>query len=351
MTVHKQLITHSRCQSFKKCRKKHYFEYEAGMRKYDNPKAIRMGSSGHDALDALKSGEGIEEAMAVLETHYRICPESVELYDWQIEETTMRCLILGYQSHWHTRDFEVIKTEQTFQLPLRNPATGVPSRVWDVAGKIDGIVTLEDGRTAILEHKFISDDIDPNSRYWDRLQIDSQISLYLWAARQLGYDAETVLYDVVRKPTIKPTAIPTLDIDGKKIVVDHHGKRIFKGDGKPRQSASQKDGWVLQSRLMTPEEWANRLLDDIEKKPSRYYARHEIVRLDSDLVDCLSEVWEIQKTIRTAQKSNYWYKTVEKDTCGYCSFFGLCSSKYEVIETETPEGFIRLAKPHPELEN
>ena len=35
-------------------------------------------------------------------------------------------------------------------------------------------------------------------------QVAEQISLYVTAARRLGYKVESVYYDVVRKPTIQP---------------------------------------------------------------------------------------------------------------------------------------------------
>ena len=50
----KQLLTHSRMESFKRCRRRHYFEYEVGLRKQTDAKALRMGSAGHEGLDVLK---------------------------------------------------------------------------------------------------------------------------------------------------------------------------------------------------------------------------------------------------------------------------------------------------------
>jgi hypothetical protein len=44
-------------------------------------------------------------------------------------------------------------------------------------------------------------------RYVRRLLIDNQISGYMVAARK-NYDVQTVLYDIVKKPTIKPLATP-----------------------------------------------------------------------------------------------------------------------------------------------
>ena len=59
----KQLLTNSRAASFKSCRKKHWFEYEIGLRKQVDAKALRMGSAGHEALDAYKKTKNVEKAI------------------------------------------------------------------------------------------------------------------------------------------------------------------------------------------------------------------------------------------------------------------------------------------------
>lgn len=344
----KQLLTHSRMQSFKTCRKKAFFEYEIGIRKEIDAKALRMGSAGHDGLDILKQGLGIEAAIEKVRSHYLDRPDNYDDLEWEYERETVECLVSGY--HWRWGDaFQVVETEQSFRVPIRNPATGHATPIWDAAGKIDGVIHLEDGRMAVLEHKFISDDIGPDSDYWPRLQLDHQITYYVWAARQLGHAVESVLYDVVRKPTIKPTQVPLLDENGLKVVLDEDGNRVINANGKPRLTGDTAKGYVLQSRPMTPEEWGEKLLEDIGKRPDFYYARREIARLDSDIAEMLDEVWDIQQTIRDAQQKGRWFKTVSKDTCTWCSFFGLCSSRFDPADG-TPEGFIRLENLHPELE-
>jgi len=289
-------------------------------------------------------------------SHYHTRPEAIDEYDWAVEAQTIESLVIGYNWRWGafpadtTAPMHIVGTEKLFRLPLLNPATGAASTVWELAGKIDGIVTLDDGRLAVLEHKFISDAIDQDSDYWRRLQLDSQISLYVYAARQLGYDVETVLYDVVRKPTIRPEQVPILDADGLKIVLDEQGQRVMTKQGKPRQTGDSSKGYLLQSRLMTPEEWSQKLLADIGERPGWYYARQEIPRLDSDIDELLDEIWDVQKTLRDAQLRNRWYKTVSRDTCSWCPYFGLCSSRFDPSTGEVPEGFIWLKNPHPELE-
>ena len=41
--------------------------------------------------------------------------------------------------------------------------------------------------------------------------------------------------------------------------------------------------------------------------------RVEIPRLDQDVKECLTELWDVQLAIRDAQKNNAWYRTVNKN--------------------------------------
>lgn len=345
----KQVLTHSRMQAFRSCRKKHYWMYETGLRRETDAKALRMGSAGHDALDALKNGAELAIALEKVRDAYAYLPDGYDQADWDVERETVECLVTGYEWRWGKR-LEVVASEQEFLLPLVNPDTEAKSQTWDLAGKIDGIVRLEDGRLAVLEHKFISDDLALDSEYWRRLAIDPQISIYVWAARQLGHDVQTVMYDVVRKPTIRPEQVPVVDEDGFKVVLDGNGERVLTKQGKPRQTSDKELGYVLQSRTQTADEWGQKLLGDISNRPEWYYARVEIARLDNDIYEMLAETWDLQKTIRDAQLRGAWYKTVSRDTCTFCPYFGLCTIKFDIDTDSLPEGFVKSDVIHPELE-
>ncbi len=51
-----------------------------------------------------------------------------------------------------------------FDIALVNPETGRPSTNWRLAGVIDRIVRLPDGRLALMEYKTTSRDFAPNQR-------------------------------------------------------------------------------------------------------------------------------------------------------------------------------------------
>ena len=60
------------------------------------------------------------------------------------------------------------------------------------------------GTTVLIEHKTSSADIEDGSAFWKRLRLDSQSSNYLTGSKAVGFDPKAVLFDVIRKPRIKP---------------------------------------------------------------------------------------------------------------------------------------------------
>lgn len=360
----KELLTHSRMDAFKTCRRKHQFAYELGLRPVEDARALRMGSAFHAGIEALSPAwvddsdphaamaevvsDPLADACAAVRKTYAGCPEQFDPYWWEIECETILRLVCAY--HWRWADsLTMVAPEKSFRISLLNPATGHESKLFDLAGKIDGIVRLEDGRLAVKETKTASDDLGPDSPLWRRLRIDHQISLYIHAARQIGYAVDTVLYDVVRKPSIQPTPVPLNDEDGKKIVLDRDGNRVRTKDGKKfRETGSTEEGYVLQTRPMTPAEWGEKLTADIAERPDFYFARVEIPRLDQDVDEYRSELWDIQQTIRDAQRTGKHYRTVGRNTCPYCPYFNICSEGQDVTYV-APPGFQFVTNPHPEL--
>lgn len=344
-----ELLTFSRQDSFKTCRRRHFFAYEQRIRPRFDAKALRMGQIFHTCLEMLGKGYDLATAVYHVTNAYANPPESFDMQDWFYECETIIRLLCGYQWRWAGETIKHVAPEKVFNLPLINPQTGMPSRTFALAGKIDGIIELEDGRLAVIEHKLLSEDLASDSDLWKRMRIDHQVSLYVIAARRLGYPVESVVYDVTRKPTIRPEVVPLMDEEGIKIVLDAHGERVRTQKKTWRQTGDSALGYVLQTRPMTPEEWGDKLNADIAARPDHYYARVEIPRLDKDLAEYEVELWDIAKTIRDAQMNDRHYRTCNKNTCGFCPWFSLCTSGYDI--NHLPEEFEIVYNIHPELGN
>lgn len=336
MTIASQLLTHSRMACAKACLRKHHYMYELGIRPARESDALTIGRAVHAGLEAFAAGPkedfdaAVLNAMKVATSGYDVVPEYVtDLYEWTIQRVTVERLVHAYLLRHRDDQLEVVAAECEFNLPLVNPDTGAISRTFNLAGKIDRVVRTSDGRLAVLETKTTVSSLTDGADYWARLRLDSQISIYVHAARRLGFDVETVLYDVIRKPMIEPYRATPLD------------KRKFTKEGKLYGNQRECDE--------TPDEFAERLSADIASRPDFYFARREIPRLESDLAEAQAEWWQQAQLLRDCQRTGRWFRNTASCLQPYrCPFTELCFTGTHP-EQSLPAGFVRVENVHPEL--
>lgn len=312
-----QLLTYSSKRAFRECRKRFWFAYEKMLRPVEDARALRIGRAMHKAIELWRTGKSWIETLDDLS---------------EFDRLTCWALMVGYTEHWSAENCgEEIATEQSFELRLRNPdQRGGTSHTFRRAGKIDGIVRLPDGRVALRETKTTSESID-SEFYWRHLMIDNQVTDYWLAALDMEYLVEVVIYDVIRKPSMAPHKATPIE------------KRKY-----------TKNGTLYAAQRLldeTPEKWGERLLADIRSRPEFYYQHREIVRLDQQLNDSRYDAWDTARDIADAQRLNRWYPNPSSRLCRTCAYFDLCVGLTPWDGKSVPEGFQRIATPHPELEN
>ena len=303
-------LTATRLATLRRCPRQHYFRYELGLSRIRTGDALRLGSAFHRGLERHNQGLDDELSIADAVSGYANVPQWADPVDWEVEYETVRHLLAGH--FWRyprnsENDLRIVEVERSFELPLINPETGASSRTFVLAGKIDAIVQLPDGRFAVLEYKTVGEDIGAESDYWRRLRCDPQISQYVLAARFLGYDVSTVIYDVTRKPTIRPR----------------------KGE--------------------SPQQYGDRLNTDIGDRPDYYFARREVPRLDDELAEFQVELWQQAKQLLDSRRHGRWFRNVNRMTCSYCDFADICLNSVRVAPGSAPTGFQFLSDVHPEL--
>jgi RecB family exonuclease len=349
------LLTNSRMSCARACLRRHQWSYELGVRPIREHDALRMGSVFHLGAELLQPAFGmaatatpddpqpgsqqaeaealnaIYQAVSQYERPAPWCQDAEGVYEWQVEGETVKALLLAYFFRYRGERITTLAAELAFDLPLVNPQTGHESRLWRLAGKIDRIVGLPDGRVAVLETKTTGQSLDDASDYWTRLRLDGQLSLYVYAARQLGYPVETVLYDVVRKPEIQPArATPP------------EKRKYRKDDGKLYAGQREQDE--------TPAEFGVRLNQDILARPEFYFARKEIPRLDADLNEAQAEWWQQARLLRDCQIAGRWFRNPNSCLMPFrCDYWNLCSSGVRPETGNVPAGYQRVANVHPEL--
>ena len=321
-----QKLTNSARNKFAACHRAYQLFYVQGKRPVIPSDALGFGTAMHSLLEGVwggsssrANGEGDGGPSFNTGDPYR--------------DMTLKALYEGYLDRWERDDderFEKVAAEVYFEAPLMNPETGGISKTWVLAGKIDAIAREKaTGKLYIIEHKTTSQDIGPGSDYWRRLAIDGQVSGYYVGAQANGYEVENCLYDVIRKPTIKPYKATPED------------KRKYNKDGSLSKTCREFDE--------TPEEWYHRLELDILQRPDYYYARVEVARSADDLTDYLFDMWAVGREIADAQRLGRFSRNPQNcQSYGKCEFFDVCSGCADIDDVTL---FRNAEDPNEELTN
>lgn len=319
----RDLLTTSRLKAYRRCPRLHHYRYNLGRAPVVEADALRFGTLWHQCVEEWWMAEGDRRLDFALR---RLAGAECDPFD----RVRVEVLLCGYHTRWADVPLETIAVEQEFVGQLRNPRTGMPSRTWDVAGKIDAVARDPQGRIWIVEHKTASADLTPGSPYWQRLALDGQVSLYFYGAALAGHGAVAgCIYDVVGKPQLRPGLATPPEL------------RKFTKDG--RLYASQREADE------TPDAFRSRLTDAVAANPNSFFQRGEVVRLDGEVDDALTDVWITGGAISNARRQDCHPRN--PDACDMyhrmCEFFDVCTGCGSL---DDPTRFKKLQSAHPELD-
>lgn len=343
------LLTASRLKSARSCKREHRIKYELGYRPVVDTDELFFGTLVHLALQAwwLAVKAGTWEASGLVLAIEAMRAVKCNLFDLARAEA----MIMGYDARWSSEaaHFEVLGVEERFECDVVNPDTGHASKTWRLGGKLDVRVRdRRDGKVKFIEHKTSSEDVSPGSVYQRRLRMDGQVSVYFDGCEALGTPAEACIYDVLGKPQQRPSQVPLVDEVGVKIVLDKDGNRVRTARGKYRETGDKEQGFVLQTREETPDEYRLRIGEAIVANVDRYYARFEVVRLEQELRDSRFDIWAMGRELR----ENELAKRAQRnpDACErygrMCPYFDVCCGQASL---EDPVRFRLVEDVHPEL--
>jgi hypothetical protein len=263
-----------------------------------------------------------------------------ETDDEALRSAIARGLMIGYHQRWIDEDWAVESVEQEFHIPIFNPHSRRRSHLFTHAGKFDGTVSKE-GDIYLLEHKTCREEIGPGSPYWTRLSIDTQISGYLLASWYLGRRLTGVLYDVIRKPEIRPKR---LSIKESTMVRTSHA---YCNECLSPEAYQQ---FVLSKDFReTPEMFEARLIQDTLERPDWYFGRQIVTRLDTELLTYAEELWRTAKDVHAATSSGD-HRRNDKACFAFhrpCEYLGLCAGHDQLTRAH----WRQLPTLHPELED
>lgn len=190
-------LSHTSLSTFRRCKMRYKWGYLDNYAPLPSP-GLMTGGTGHAALGAwykaLSEEKSEEEASKIA---LKAASEKLTEYEEQHEETMddlwdNLAIILERYFDWALEkdDFAAYEIEYKFEIEIGD---------FMLIGYLDGLVERDNGTHWLLEHKF-------NKRVSTKhLELDPQVSVYLLAARTLGFDIRGAYYNVVRT-TIKGIA-------------------------------------------------------------------------------------------------------------------------------------------------
>ena len=290
----REAITQSELVTFSRCEERHNLRYNKLLVPFQEHPALRMGSAFHAGIEhqsveaALNELRGPDPMWSIFEG-----PSAM------VREATVAAMVGGALKHW--TDWPD-KHEVGFRIPLRNPKTGRPSRKHVLQGVIDGVWADIGGGVEVLigEWKTAA---QVSNDYMQRLEVDFQVSTYMWAASQLyGVPVRKMVYRVVKKPTIR------------------------------------------QKKTEDLEEYIERLREDYLQRPEHYFFDTVVERTDEQLDSWTKQAWATHERILQIRNGATAIRSTQ--SClnrGRCPYFDLCAGAV------TKDAFRVLEQRHTEL--
>jgi len=326
----KAVLTFSALNTFRNCPRKYKLRYLDHLRPQQRPESLAFGSVIHKALE-LWYGLPAEShrLLSVLDFLDATFPnrqaDEAEKARWHLA----RAMMIGYAQRYAEETLEVLEVEKTFEGQIRNPDTGGLSQTFRMAGKVDGIVRTGE-EVYLLEHKTAS---SLTGDYLDRLWTDSQIALYAFYLRELGYPVVGVIYNVLLKTRLKQRQGETQ--------AEYEARRAG-------LAAKNKSGRSTARRQMPESDEA------FQARLAEWYARPEAfhrerIYLSEDRLGMLQEeVWEITQQYLDANRRGKWLMNTS-NCFSYqrpCPYLPYCQSGFSPV---VRDNLFEVCPPHEEL--
>lgn len=360
-----QLYTASRLRVWRQCNRAHLYRYILGIHTPSTP-PMAFGTNAHKALEAWylawKAGEDRLGAAMLVIDEFEDCDD--------IDRARLRVLVTAYEARWGAEGWEVLAVEVQFRYFLGDI---------EIGGKIDAIIRERaTGKIYVVEHKTSTADTSIGAAYWDRLAIDTQVSIYIdGAASGLDYEIAGCVYDVLKRPQHElKLATPeaerkyTLGKGCKDCGGSAGGKRgVVRGSGTVKAfdveiscEGCNGTGWKLaengppeaphlyanqREHDETIEEFTERVTNEVIERVDDYLARSIVVRLDSELPRMRQELVDTIRSMQTLDAAGL--VPPNHDACvrgrEMCPFFGACAGRQDINDEHVfPRG-----EAHPEL--
>lgn len=288
----RKLWTNSRARAERLCNYWAHIKYNEGYRETREAEPLWFGTLVHKGLEVWWATGG-DLAVALTAMGVTGDPDRKALF------VIAREMMKYYHDRWigDVARFDFLGAEIQFRVRLRNPETGRPSQTWDLGGKMDAVVRLKStGKIWVVEHKTTSEEIGHDATvYGIRLLMDSQCGQY-WIAAEEKYGEKIggIIYDVLRKPGIRPKEKLSVEVEMRKETDEElAARKVIEGKPKLRHKKVQVDPDAVTSRPETLDEYAIRVAEDLKRDDRVYLWRTSVFRDKAALEDFMQDAWDL----------------------------------------------------------
>ena len=334
------------------------------VRKVEETDSRRTGTSWHKVQELNRDMDAITE---YINEQYTVVPPYKTAEEWEIERVILLYCMSGFTWYYDQQpdQYTVVATEIEFEMPLYD-ADGNEIAGVTVRGKIDQIVMDEYGNLYVREFKSTS--LTINDEYWDHLNLDPQVSIYVQAANWLmvngmlsDYGVEPdaapirrVLYNVWHKPKIGPKFITQkaskelvesgkycgqkFEIMSMMANVTAESNEFNINGAQAIVEPGKKPG--TYAIYETPDMFGARLLQDVVERPEFYFQQRELCRTPEQMVKFQQELLNIHSMMKYQLENELWYTDDKQCNARFrCEYKALCDNGVVVDPENPPDGY------------
>jgi hypothetical protein len=260
------------------------------------------------------------------------------------ERAMARGLMRGYHAEWQNQPDRAEAIEEEFRCAIYNlqAKRTSTSKTLSMGGKID-VISHRYGKRYVVDHKTTSDAIeDMDGTFWRQLAIESQVDMYLLAEYYQGRHVDGAIWDVIRKPAIRPKKIAKAD--QRRIVSERRYCNVPLSDEEVQHVVDHGDE--------SADLYEYRVACDCIQEPRKFFQRKPVFRLEHELAAFADELWDLAQAVVQARRTAATRLPLRNSgACMLygrpCQYLGICSGH------DTPESSNWQARPsvHAELEN
>ena len=259
------------------------------------------------------------------------------------EYHTAKAILIGYESRWGKSEWTSLAVEEPFEVPVINP-TNLAEHEYPLVGVIDTRVKGYGYKNVMMEHKTTKTDFSrPDTHYFDKLPHDQQLSIYSLAAIANGRPLDGTIYDVIRRPSIRPKKIPRGSAAGvhNDDEMGTASEIIVSGTYWGHRCSPETEAYVTKDVDKTIKEnnelFGLRVLYNCLDKPNNHYHRTDLIQRRGELLleETVPALWHIAEEISDARREGKLPRFYQNSGSCYsystpCEFLGLCQGVLDI---------------------